>query len=334
MSNVEDEELVNSSPLYKDRADWKDVSPIYMSDAENAVVRISHTDSFTDAFAYFRAILHRNEMSERALELTTICSQLNPANYSVWYVDLDSLDVRMFRQFRRNILKALNKNLDAEFKFSSEMISENPKNYQIWHHRRMLVDWTKDPSRELTFTASVLVSDPKNYHAWQHRQFIVEKYNLFTDDEISYSTLLLSGDIRNNSVWNYRYFIVQNMSNAFTDKSFVSREVEFAKNAISKVSCNESSWSYLNGLLVNDGLEKHEDVLEFCKVLHKIDTTSTHLRCFLLDYYKEQIEKANESEKNGALALSLIDELVQMDPVRRAYYDYVRDHVNNLLSRQ
>ncbi|KAI6214309.1 hypothetical protein M3Y94_00252300 [Aphelenchoides besseyi] len=321
MSNVEDDDLVNSSPLYKDRADWKDVSPIYMSDSENAIVRISHTDSFTDAFAYFRAILHQNEMSERALELTTMCSQLNPANYSVW-------------QFRRNILKALNKNLDSEFKFSSEMISENPKNYQIWHHRRMLVDWTKDPSRELSFTASILVSDPKNYHAWQHRQFIVEKYNLFTDDEISYSNMLLSGDLRNNSVWNYRYFIVQNLSNAFTDKSLVDREVEFAKKAISKLSCNESSWSYLNGLLVNDGLEKHEDVLEFCNSLHKNDTTSTHLRCFLLDYHKEQIEKANESEKNGSLALSLIDELIRMDPVRRAYYDYVRDHVNNLLSRQ
>lgn len=58
-------------------------------------------------------------MSERAFELTNTCCQLNPANYSVW-------------QFRRNLLKALTKDFDPEFKFIEEMIQENPKNYQIW----------------------------------------------------------------------------------------------------------------------------------------------------------------------------------------------------------
>ncbi|KAI6239557.1 hypothetical protein M3Y99_00545100 [Aphelenchoides fujianensis] len=304
MSEMNEE--VKSSPLYKDRDDWRDVQPIYLSDAESAIVRISHTDSFTDAFAFLRALLNKNELSERALELTTTCSQLNPANYSVW-------------QFRRNILKELNKDLEAEFKFSEEMIYENPKNYQIWHHRRQLVEWTKDASRELPFTREVLRSDAKNYHAWQHRQFVVEKYNLFKDDEIAYSTELLLDDVRNNSVWNYRYFVVQNMSNAFTDRELLRREID---------------WSYLNGLLLNGGLSAHTDVLEFCNALRKKDDVSAHLRCFLLDYHKEQLENSVEAEKNGATAIGLLDELVQMDPIRRAYYDYVRDHVNNLLSRQ
>ena len=37
-----------------------------------------------DAFAYLRAVLQTNEMSERTLELTTTCTQLNAANYTVW----------------------------------------------------------------------------------------------------------------------------------------------------------------------------------------------------------------------------------------------------------
>lgn len=37
-----------------------------------------------------------------------------------------------FRQFRRNLLKSLEKNLDDEFRFTEEMIFESPKNYQIW----------------------------------------------------------------------------------------------------------------------------------------------------------------------------------------------------------
>lgn len=37
-----------------------------------------------DAFAYFRAIMSANELSERAFEITKTCIILNAANYSVW----------------------------------------------------------------------------------------------------------------------------------------------------------------------------------------------------------------------------------------------------------
>lgn len=37
-----------------------------------------------------------------------------------------------YRQYRRRILKALNADLADEFRFTEEMLNENPKNYQIW----------------------------------------------------------------------------------------------------------------------------------------------------------------------------------------------------------
>lgn len=57
-------------------------------------------------------------MSERALELTTRCIALNAANYSVW-------------QYRRVLLKALDKNLVEELAFVEGVTAENPKNYQV-----------------------------------------------------------------------------------------------------------------------------------------------------------------------------------------------------------
>lgn len=42
------------------------------------------------------------------------------------------------------------------------------------HHRRVLVEWLKDPSQELEFIAEILNQDAKNYHAWQHRQWVIQ----------------------------------------------------------------------------------------------------------------------------------------------------------------
>ena len=37
------------------------------------------------------------------------------------------------------------------------------------HHRRVIVEWSRDASRELEFCERILRRDAKNYHAWQHR---------------------------------------------------------------------------------------------------------------------------------------------------------------------
>jgi protein farnesyltransferase/geranylgeranyltransferase type-1 subunit alpha len=107
---------------------------------------------------------------------------------------------------RREVLQALgipclmtkdglNEEFTQELDFSRELIEENQKNYQVWHHRKILVSWAAGFSeetgritleckearllltmQELELTIKFLKEDAKNYHAWQHRQWVLTTF--------------------------------------------------------------------------------------------------------------------------------------------------------------
>ena len=81
----------------------------------------------------------------------------------------NSLNGNSFRQYRRSCLFELNIDLNAELDYMDSFSDDNPKNYQIWHHRRVVAERSRQGQRELDFTAKVFEVDPKNYHGWAHR---------------------------------------------------------------------------------------------------------------------------------------------------------------------
>jgi protein farnesyltransferase/geranylgeranyltransferase type-1 subunit alpha len=58
--------------------------------------------------------------------------------------------------------------LEPELELASRLGGSNPKNYQIWYHRRAMLEayglQMYMARKELNYVASVLSEDAKNYH--------------------------------------------------------------------------------------------------------------------------------------------------------------------------
>ncbi|KAI1285757.1 Protein farnesyltransferase/geranylgeranyltransferase type-1 subunit alpha [Halotydeus destructor] len=311
-SNSSEDEFVP----YGQRPEWKDVEPVFQDDGPNPVCAIDYTAKFKNTFDYFRAVLAKDEHSERALSLTKDAAELNPANYTVWY-------------FRRVVLKELNKNLFEELEYIDSVIMDHPKNYQVWHHRKAIVEWLNDGSIEKVFTATILEQDAKNYHAWQHRQWAINHFQLF-NDELEYTESLIAQDIRNNSAWNHRFFVISRTT-TFESKPVYERELSFTQEKISKTPNNESPWNYLRGVLEASKQPLNSE-LPFCEELYeKKKIRSPFLIGFMVDAIEEQLESRKvggdvdytvQYERSIDLTNVLANEA---DKIRKEYWTYIQN---------
>jgi len=183
---------------------------------------------------YFRAVLHADERSERALNLTEEVIDLNAASYAAWH-------------FRRLCVEATGRNWKTELDWVNSLASDNPKNYQIWFHRRCCIDKLNDPGQELKWVEDYLtdpeLEDAKNYHVWGHRQWVLDRFFLW-DQELPFVDRLLELDVRNNSAWNQRFYAVEKTSGWGAD-GVIQRELDFTLAKIRTVPHNESAWVYL-----------------------------------------------------------------------------------------
>ena len=250
---------------------FADVTPIPQDDGPAAVAKIDYKADFRTAHDYFRALLRQYSEdgsdeftgSDRAIALTTLCLQFNPANYTVWYYRRQCLQLQLKRATSQEAEAVLSNILDEEMALAAMLGGDNPKNYQIWYHRRALLELlmsmaTSTPNgplidmyggKELAYIHSVILSDGKNYHAWSQRQWVVQ--TMLADawqSEITYTDSLIRQDPRNNSAWNHRWFCIHkgkpNNKEDAVVVEVLEAEAAYAVEIATLDAYNESPWRY------------------------------------------------------------------------------------------
>ncbi|KAH6845503.1 hypothetical protein B0I37DRAFT_380324 [Chaetomium sp. MPI-CAGE-AT-0009] len=316
--------------------EWDDVEPVVLEEPEGALAAISYSADYAEAMAYLRAVMQAKEHSPRCLRLTEHIIAMNPAHYTVWL-------------YRAANVFALKLPIPDEMAWLNGVALENLKNYQIWHHRHLLVEnyhpiIAADPSAiaefaaaERSFLQKILAEDTKNYHVWSYRSYLVGKFNLFNDgEELAAIEAMIDDDVRNNSAWSHRFFLVFSNPDYATPGSaateadpavpaaVIDREVEYAQDKIRLAPQNQSGWNYLRGVLVKGG-RKLATVEEFASGFVKglgegeeaEDVQSTHALDLLAEIYAEKGDK-----EKAELSLTRLGQ--KWDRIRVGYWEWRR----------
>ncbi|PWY86116.1 CaaX farnesyltransferase alpha subunit [Aspergillus heteromorphus CBS 117.55] len=319
---------------YASDPEWASIKPIPLNDGAESgaepLATIAYGAGYLEATSYLRAVMAANEMSERALKLTEDIISMNPAHYTVWI-------------YRAKILFTLEKDLNEELEWLNGVSLKYLKNYQIWHHRQVLMSrkdfFPSPPSEEPDFLMEMFAQDCKNYHVWTYRHWYVRHFKLWdAPREIKDVQALLAADVRNNSAWNHRFMLrfgprddepdagMPNCSGegsekgrlAVVDEDVVDAELQYAQSKIVRAPENRSPWSYARGVLRAAGRplsEWKEFAGKFVRESEgDVEVKSSHAVEWLADVLAE------ENAQQATRMLTLLKE--KYDPIRANYWDY------------
>jgi len=320
---------------YSERPEWADLTPSdLLCTSEEYAIFIAYSTSYKEAIRFFGAILELQEKSVRALQLCEDIIRQSSAHYTVW-------------QYRREILDALKRDeydFEDELKFVRELAIDNPKCFQLWHHRRVVIDKIGELRDELQAVEDILTDDNKNYHAWAYRHWLVERFALW-QSEIRFADKMIKIDVRNNSAWNYRYFLKNYYCNeegqlvrkkdlglglgSVEEKLKVNEEIDYVKEQILLAPNNESPWTYLASILGDKEVYilnwKTFEIGKFVEgILSKYQACSFALR-LRVKYYEAlcSVHGANNSCDAKELLNKDLNELVlYCDTIREVYWNW------------
>ena len=296
---------------YADDPAWADVTPLPTDEGgPNPLAAIAYSEEYEETMAYLRAVMAATEYSPRVLALTEELIDMNPAHYTVWL-------------YRAHCLFALNSDLKQELEWLNETALEHQKNYQIWHHRMLIVDKLDDCTGEGAFVERMFEKDAKNYHVWSYRQWLVKRFNLWEQGELEFTENLLQKDVRNNSAWNHRWYVINGREAGgvpgIKDEKIRDREVEFAEDAIARAPQNQSPWNYLRGIVKKTGMPL-ASLKDFVGQYASVEQPDLVRSSYALDFLVDILAKEEGSKQQAVLGLDMLAQ--KYDPIRKNYWEY------------
>ena len=300
MSNDEKLELKLITSLFNDITP-KDPSKEY------EILHINYDYYAEFVNSYFKAILEKDEISERVFYLTELVIELSASNYMAWYIR------------RRCIDSVVEFDKKKELEWLNKITLQNPKNYQIWNHRKILSEHISNYSTEIEIIDNVLLEDSKNYHAWCHRIWVTRAYDKF-EEQVEFVNEMIKNDVRNNSAWNFRYFLNEYL------KFDINLEVEYSLLKLKEDTGNESVLSYLIGLSEKSNIFEIEILKIFCDELLKKEIKQIK-EPILLELLIEYI-KQNKQEDYKKTIESIYSQLSEIDYIRKKYWLMLKNQLS------
>lgn len=309
---------------YSEDPTWSDISPLPTDEGVlNPLASIAYSEDYAETMSYMRAVMAINEYSPRVLELTEDLIDMNPAHYTVWL-------------YRAQCVFAIDADLKEELEWLNETALAHQKNYQIWHHRFLLLskigerggeDVDEIVTSEREFVENMFGRDAKNYHVWSYRQWLVKRFSLWDRSELEFTEKMLEQDVRNNSAWNHRWYVCNGREAegvpGVTDPDIGSRETKFAMAAIARAPQNQSPWNYLRSIARKSGTSLAH-LKDFAEQYADLTIPETVRSSFALDLLADILAEEKDSLRAGQ-ALDLL--ATRYDPIRKNFWEYRKEQL-------
>jgi protein farnesyltransferase/geranylgeranyltransferase type-1 subunit alpha len=272
---------------------WDDVEPVPPPHQRGDAFYISPPSWYTRLFGLFGALVAKDEISARAVDLCNLIIRDFTSHYTAWW-------------YKFHVLERLGYDLEAELDRIAQVLRANNKSYQAWHYRQWLVD--RSPHDETAFLTETFERDAKNFHGWSFAIWYAARWDRGADI-FALAVAQIASDCRNNSAWNARKTVGEMIG---VDPL---AEFEAAVDSLRVVGKNEAACNFLLAI-VWKAPQLTGRVRELAEELLAKKPDNRHAMGLLLAVAEEK----GEVER-------YCDELMKIDPVRIPYYTLVRQGV-------
>lgn len=228
-----------------------------------------------------------------------------------------------------------------ELGLSLAALKRHPKAYPAWQHRIWLLsavdvvnampeaDVTSALRQELQMSSFLLSRDGRNFHGWAHRmrmRKIAPHLAARLNDELDFVTCKINQDFANYSAWHHRSVLLP-LVNA-NKSNFISAEIEFVRQAFYTEPDVQSAWFYHRWLLAGAPRRSERAQVDPGLIAKEL-AACTELLDLEPDARMALLTQADLFAITGrnADALEVYEQLADIDPMRRGYYEYKRSKI-------